>query len=185
MTDLKLEPVRASQLDSQIARLGRARLMRHSSGLHLQADAPLELAMRVMALVGIRCTVVAQMPQVPVLLRPAIGFDLSPVDRSAGAFDVVEVQAVSLGDATRSLIRRRAGWLPIPRRDRERCRALLHGEDVILAWRRTVWCAAASFRDVRRQARLRPIVFDRGAIERNRPRWIYASEGALTRWAMT
>jgi hypothetical protein len=184
MTDLHLEPLRASHLDTQIVRLGRARLIRTSSGLHLHVEASVELAIRVMACIGIRCTAISDLPPVPNTLRPSIAFDLSPIDRSAGAVDVVDVHAVPLAEATRALVRRRIRWVPISRMDRGRCRALLHEEDVWLAWRRTVWCAAPSLREIRRQARLRPVVFDRGAIEHNRERWTFASEGALTRWAL-
>ena len=63
------------------------------------------------------------------------------------------------------------------------CLRLLREEDVVLGWRRIVWCSVTSVRAVRARVRSRPVVFDRAAVERQPLRWSYASEGAIQRWA--
>jgi hypothetical protein len=118
-----------------------------------------------------------------VALRPAIAFDLVPLDAAFQAIDVVELRQISLGEASATLMRRRLPWLRSPRAARDACRRLLRDEDAILGWRRTVWCSVTSLRAARSRVRLRPVVFDRSALERHPLRWTYVGDGAIERWA--
>jgi hypothetical protein len=99
------------------------------------------------------------------------------------AMDIVELHRIELGEATRTLMHRRLRLLPPNRGTRDVCRRLLRGEDAVLGWRRVVWCSLGALRAARGRARLRPVVFDRTAVERAPLRWTYVGVGAVERWA--
>jgi len=60
---------------------------------------------------------------------------------------------------------------------------LLREEDTVIGWRRIVWCSVAAMRAARARIRLRPVVFDRAALDRPALRWTYARDGAIECWA--
>jgi hypothetical protein len=184
-TILRLEAVRRTALDARLASLGGGTLTHAASITYLDIDRSIDDAAYQLALAGIRVT---QCPDVPVPaadLRPAIAFDLAPLDESLRAIDIVEVRPIPLSDASAALMHRRVAWLSNSRAARDACRRLLRDEDAVLGWRRTVWCSIASMRGARKRFGLRPVVFDRAAVQRNPFRWTYVSESALERWAFT
>jgi hypothetical protein len=80
-------------------------------------------------------------------------------------------------------MRRRLLWLPSSRAGRGACLRLLREEDTVIGWRRIMWCSVAAMRVARARIRLRPVVFDRAAVDRHTLRWIFARERAIERWA--
>jgi hypothetical protein len=95
------------------------------------------------------------------------------------------VRRLHLGEATAQILRRRlaAFRAPSPAAQR-RCRGLLTGEDALFAWERRAWVDRARLRALRSRSSLRPVVFDRGALERDERRGrSFASDGALAAWA--
>jgi hypothetical protein len=99
------------------------------------------------------------------------------------ATDVIELRTIPLSDASAVLMRRHVPWLPSSRAARDACRRLLRDEDAVMGWRRIVWCSVASFRAARARTRLRPVVFDRAAVEGQPLRWTYVSAHAIEDWA--
>ena len=182
-TSLRLEALRRAAFDSSLAQLGGGRLTRTDGATYLETDLHLGEATYRLALAGVRVTRCERVPVPAAGLRPAIGLDLTPLDGSAAAIDVIEVRSVSLGDASAALLRRRVPWLPGANAARSACRQLLREEDAVLTWRRVIWCSIASMRDARSRCRLRPVVVDLAALDRHPPRWTYAGEGAIERWA--
>ncbi len=180
---VRLEAVRATAFDGQLARLGSGKLTRAAEGTYLETERGLDAALCQLSLAGVRVTPCAGVPVAAKELRPSIAFDLTPLDDALGAIDVIELRQVSLGEASAVLMRQRLPWLRPSRAARNRCRRLLRDEDAILAWRRIVWCSVASLRRARVRVRLRPVVFDHGAANRQPLRWTYASDGAIERWA--
>jgi hypothetical protein len=66
---------------------------------------------------------------------------------------------------------------------REHARGLLRGDDALLAWGRQAWAARDALRTRVARRSLRPVIFDRSAIERtDLDGRTLASAGALTRW---
>jgi hypothetical protein len=181
-TSLRLEALRCAAFDSCLAHLGGGRLTRVDGATYLES-LHLEEATYRLALAGVRVTRCERVPAPAAGLRPAIGLDLTPLDRSVAALDVIEVRSVSLSDASATLMRRRMPWLRAANAARIACRQLLREEDAVLTWRRVLWCSIASLRDARSRCRIRPIVFDHAALDRHPPRWTYAGEGAIERWA--
>ncbi|MBI3521800.1 MAG: hypothetical protein HY071_01715, partial [Chloroflexi bacterium] len=98
--------------------------------------------------------------------------------------DVVWLEPVPLSRASWLALRRPfAPRVPVTRRARERCRALLHGHERLFLWDRRVWLDRGAYRDRDVRAILRPIVFDTAAVEHARPSGTVArSSGALARW---
>jgi hypothetical protein len=184
-TAFRLEAVRPTALDARLARLGGGTLTRAAAVTYLEIDRGIEDATHQLALAGVRITRCSGAPVPGTGQRPAIAFDLAPLDESLQAIDVVELRQISLGDASAALLHRRLAWLSSSRAARDACLRLLRDEDAVLGWRRTVWCPVSSLRLARKRFGLRPVVFDQGAIERHPPRWTYVSEGAVERWAFT
>lgn len=182
-TTLRLEAVRRTAFDAHLARLGGGRLTRAGSRTYLESDIGIESAGHVLALAGIRVAHCGGPPTPAPALRRAVVFDLVPLDEAIEAIDVVEVREIPLGEASAGLMRRRVPWLRRSSAKEAACRRLLRDEDAVLGWRRIVWCSIPSMREARRRVRLRPVVFDATGIERAAMKWIYASEGAIERWA--
>jgi len=182
-TTLQLEAVRRTGLDDRLARLGGGTLTHAASITYLDCDREIDDATYQLALAGIRVTKCAGVPVPAAGLRPAIAFDLVPLDESLLAIDVVELQPIPLGAASVALMHRRLHLLSSSRAARDVCRRLLRDEDAVLGWRRTVWCSVSSLRVARKRFGLRPVVFDHSAIERRPLRWTYVSERAVERWA--
>ncbi len=149
---------------------------------YLESDREVEVATHQLALAGVGCSW-SSVPAPGTGLRPAIALDLEPVDVALGAVDVVEIRRIPLSDATAALMRRRLPWVRGSQASRDSCLRLLREEDAVLGWRRIVWCSVGGLRVARARVRLRPVVFDRAAVDRQALRWTYASAGAIERWA--
>ena len=120
----------------------------------------------------------------PAGMHPAIARDLTPLSDVPPALDLVDVRRLTLGLATEEALARRWRRVRGPSRpQRERCRALLRGQDVAFAWRRRAWTTRAAFRAPVSRRVLRPVVFDRDAFaslgDEGR---VLASDGLLGRW---
>lgn len=161
-----------------------ARLSRAGGSLWVYvAAADRNALVRDLALAGL-----GAIPDDPPLTRsgdvPAIGNSLRPV--SELALDVLILRRIPLSEATRRALGARfARSVPTVRRRRhEDCRALLSGADEQAWWERRAWLGASDLRRAGARATLRPIVFDRAALDRSRPGGVIrASDGAITRWA--
>ncbi len=182
-TMVRLEAVRPTGFDAALARLGGGRLTRAAGRTYLESDRATANATCHLALAGVRATPSASIPAAATRLRPAIALDLVPLDDAIDAVDVLELQRIPLSDTTAALMHRRLPWLRRPRATRATCLRLLREDDAVIGWRRIVWCSVASMRVARERVRLRPVVFDRAAVERQPLRWAYVSEGAMGRWA--
>lgn len=182
-TTLRLEAVRFVAFDCRLARLGGGRLTRAALGTYLEIDRGIEDVTHELAMAGVGVTRCDRVPGLETGLRPAIAFDLMPLGEGVQAIDVVEVRPIPLSDASAALMRRRLPWLGGSRHSREACRRLLRDEDAVLGWRRTVWCSVASLRLARARVRLRPVVFDRAAVESRALQWAYVNDGAIEHWA--
>ncbi|MGH2492678.1 MAG: hypothetical protein ACRDF9_14365 [Candidatus Limnocylindria bacterium] len=175
--------MRHTGFDACLANLGGGRLTRSASVTYLETSREIGEATYQLALAGIRAAPRVTIPGLTTSQRPAIALDLVPLDGAFPAIDVVEVRWIPLSDASAALMRRRLPWLRSARPARDACRRLLREEDAVLAWRRIVWCSVASMREARSRVRIRPVVFDRAAVERHPLRWTYVSDGAIERWA--
>ena len=184
-TTLRLEPVRRTAFDAHLAQLGGGKLTRAAAFTYLESDRRIGDATHQLALAGIRVAPCSSVPGPASGFRPAIGLDLVPLDEAFQAVDVVELRRIPLGDASAKLMHRRLPWLRARCAARDACLRLLRDEDAVLGWRRIVWCSVASMRAARARVRLRPVVFDRAAVERHPLRWTYVSDGAIERWAFT
>ena len=183
-TTLRLDAVRQSAFDARLAQLGGGRLTRAAGVTYLESDRDVEDASHRLALAGVRGSW-ASVPSASTGLRPAIALHLEPLDAAIGAIDVVELMPIPLSEASAALMHRRLPWLRRSRATRDACLRLLREEDAVIGWRRIVWCSVAAIRTARARARLRPVVFDRAAVDRQTLRWTYASAGAIERWAFT
>lgn len=182
---LRLEAVRRTKFDAHLERLGSGKLTRAAAVTYLETERGIDAATYQLALAGIRVTRCTGVPAAAEALRPSIAFDLTPLDDAFGAIDVIELRRIPLSEASAVLMRHRLPWLGTSRAARDTCRRLLRGEDAILGWRRIVWCSVASLRAARARVRLRPVVFDHTAVDRQSLRWTYVSDGAIERWAFT
>jgi hypothetical protein len=185
VTVLRLRPVAGSDLDRAMAVVEGATLVRSDAGAFIEVPvADAGRLVRALAFVGIAATSCDADLSVPRALRPAVGRDLAPLASGAVSCDMVRIRRLTLGEATRELLRRRFGGLAAPTEAaRQRVRAVLRGEDVVLAWSRQGWATADALRTPRVRASLRPVVFDRGALERSDlPGRTLASAGSLSRW---
>ena len=181
-TTLRLEAVSRSGFDARLAHLGNGRLTRTSGVTYLESDRRVEEAIQQLALAGIRSSLSA-VPSRQTALRPAIAAHLEPLDAAVEAIDVVEVRCISLGDAIAALMHRRLLWLRGSRVARDACLRLLREEDAVMGWRRVVWCSVSALRLAQARGRLRPVVFDRAAVDRQDLRWTYVSAESIGSWA--
>jgi len=180
---LRLEAIGRTAFDARLARLGGGRLTRTGAAAYLQSDRDTDALTRELAFAGVRVAPCSRVPANVSGLRRAIAFDLAPLDDALQVVDVVELRPISLSDASAVLMHRRIPWLQVRHQARDACLRLLREEDAILGWRRIVWCSVASLRAARARIRLRPVVFDTAAVERQPLRWTYVNEGAIERWA--
>lgn len=180
-----LESVNRTAFDSRLARLGAGKLTRAANATFLESDCAVDHVTIQLASAGVRAASCAVIPAPAPGMRPAICFDLAPLRDHTQAIDVVEFRPIALSDASAALIRQRVPWQRGSRASRDACRRLLHEEDAVLGWRRVVWAPITVLRTARGTVRLRPVVFDRAAIERQPWRWAYASHGAVGLWAFT
>jgi hypothetical protein len=185
VTILRLEALVGASVDRAIAAVETATLMRRPDGAFMEVpDAQIGLVLRGLAFAGVR----AEMGEVDLAvsraLLPAVGRDLSPLAKGLVACDVVRVRRLTLGQATRELLRRPALGLGRPGEPaRTSARALLRCEDALLAWARQAWATRDALRTRAVRRSLRPVIFDREALTRADLRGrTLASAGALTRW---
>jgi hypothetical protein len=183
-TTLRLDAVRRSAFDVRLAQLGGGRLTRAAGITYLESDCDAEDATHRLAFAGIRCSW-SSVPSPASGFRPAIAHHLEPLDAVVGAIDVVEHRPIPLSEASAALMHRRLPWARRSRATLDACLRLLREEDAVIGWRRIVWCSVASMRMARARTRLRPVVFDRAAVDRQTLRWTYVSAGAIERWAFT
>jgi hypothetical protein len=181
-TTLRLEAVRRTAFDARLAQLGGGKLTRAAGATYLESDRDVEEAAYQLALAGIRVSW-SSVPGLVAGLRPAIALDLEPLDAALGAVDVIEFTRIPLSEATAALMHRRLPWLRCSQPKRVVCLRLLREEDAVIGWRRITWCSVAALRVARARARLRPVVFDRAAVDGRALRWTYARDGAIERWA--
>jgi hypothetical protein len=181
-TALRIEAVSRSGFDARLAQLGSGRLTRTAGVTYLESDGDVADAIHQLALAGVRSSR-SSVPSLETGLRPAIVPHLKPLDPALDAVDVLEVRPISLGAASGALMRRRLPWLRGSRLTRDACLRLLREDDAVIGWRRIVWCSIAALRVIRTHVRVRPIVFDRAAVDRQELRWTYVSDGAIERWA--
>lgn len=186
MTVLRLVALAGNGVDDALAAIAGAVLARRERDAYAEvALADVERAARALALAGIR----AEPCQVDLAPAPglvlAVGRDLAPLPGEAVPLDVVHVRRLDPAEATREVMSRRwYGLLPPTAAARERCRSLLRGQEVTLAWRRRAWLRHSALRSGEVRRSLRPVVFDRGAAGADlslAPR-ISSRDGALGRW---
>ena len=180
---MRLEAVTRAGFDARLARLDGGRLTRAAGVIYLETGRPFEDVRRDLALAGVRATRCDDVPAPAVGQRASLVLDLTPLADTTPTLDIVDVRSVPLGQALSVLSRRRPPFFRSSQAARTSCRRLLREEDEVLAWRRVIWCSLASLRGVRRHVPVRPIVFDRTALQRHAPRWSYVSAGELERWA--
>ncbi|MEK6619566.1 MAG: hypothetical protein AABZ26_01170 [Chloroflexota bacterium] len=186
MTLLLLERTLQRDIDLALTAVERATLSRTAEGIFIEVPfVDTARLSRALAFVGVRVSTADVDLLPPPELIPATSDALEPLALGAIALDVVRIRRVSLGDATRQVLARRWPWLrAASATSRTRCRALLDGTDAVVAWDRRAWGRRSQLRDRRVRAVLRPIVFDRGALEGDVPRHrAFATSGAITRWA--
>jgi hypothetical protein len=179
---LKVEGGSSADLDEHIAQLSWVRLLRGDAGLHLECAAMDALrAIALLARAGARGTPVQLVSSLSSDLVPAIMSDLGPVSLP-GAIDSVALRPLDLGEATARLMGGPPRSILRPRRDDGRVRAILRAEDRVVAWRRVVWARPSVLRS-RALRGARPVVFDRGAVERAAERYTLVRAGEIGRWA--
>ena len=168
-------------LDTHIAQLGWARLVRSDTGLVLECA--VEDALRATALLaraGVRGVAAERAPSISGELVPAIMSDLGPVVMT-GTIDSVTLRPLDLGEATARLMSGRRALLR-RRRDDGGVRAILRDEDRLIAWRRVLWARPSVLRS-RDLRGARPVIFERGALERIAERYPFRRVGEVGRWA--
>lgn len=183
-TTLRLDAVRRTAVDGRLAQLGGGRMTRAGGVTYLESDRDVEDATHRLALAGIRCSW-SSVPGPGTGLRPAIALHLEPLDVALGAIDIVELRPIPLSEASAALMRRRLPWVRRSEATLNTCLRLLREEDAVIGWRRIVWCSVAAIRRAGARTRLRPVVFDRAALDRQALRWTYVSAGAIERWAFS
>jgi hypothetical protein len=183
VTVLRLERRAPGRCEPALAAVDEVSLIRSADGTFAELAADVApLLVRALAFVGVAATPCASLPGPRADLHPAIGRDLSPLQRGSVALDIVRIRRIPLPIATRDLMRREwLGLRPPSRAARDRCRALLRGADTAILWIRTAWATAGALRAPTIRAALRPAVFERPTAQT--PRNVtYASDGLLERW---
>jgi len=178
-----LESVNRTAFDARLASLGAGKITRAATATFLESDCAVAHTTFQLASAGVRAASCSVTPAPGPGMRAAVCFDLAPLRDRTGAIDVVEFRPIALSEASGALLRQRVLWRRGSRASRDACRRLLHEEDAVLGWRRVVWAPIAVLRSARATVRLRPVVFDRAAIERQPWCWAYASHGAIGLWA--
>ena len=162
MIALRLEGMAGTRLAPALSRLGHVTFARSRGSSYAQVSAAqAREAIRAFALVGIACGPCDEdLAPRPGILR-ARGLDLSPLPSGTVDLDIVRIDRLPLGAATREVLRPRlCGLLPPSAASRARCRALLRGDDVIFGWSRESWASRAVLRARPIRRVLRPVVFD-------------------------
>jgi hypothetical protein len=176
---MRLAPLGAGDFDAAVCLLPTARFIRLDRATFLECLSELEDDARVLlARAGVGTGACERLPDAPAHLIPARAAHLDPV-LIPGAVDSLVVRVLGMGEAADRLRQRRA--LGRGRFDVDRVRAVLRGDDRLIAWRRVLWADRAAFRTRSLQG-IRPVVFDRDGIDDGVERWTPAGAGALARW---
>lgn len=176
---LRVEHVRRGELDAVLWELRSARLERRPEGMFVECDDEPAGAMPRILRAGMRARPSGPAPGRAGLVAAVVG-DLEP-RAAAGIVDRISIRALDAGEATLRLRRSRfAGWRR-GRYPRERVRDLLHDEERMYGWTRHIWASASVFRSGALRG-VRPIVFDRGALERGVERYAFVRDGLVARW---
>ncbi len=177
---------RTGDIDSAIAVARSVRLLAAEDALYVEvAPARAAALIRALAYAGIAVADAPEAPAPDPTAVPASADRLDPLPRGTRALDVVWIEAVSLAAATRHalgppILR----WLPPYESRRARCRALLRSEEQLLAWERRAWISRADLADPRVRRVVRPIVFDRAALQpQARSHLCRRDSGEISRWA--
>ncbi len=184
MTILRLDRRGDGHLDLALAAIDAVTLARTPAGAFAEVPhADVQGLTRALALAGVAAVPCEASLEPAPGLHPAAGRDLSPLIAGAVALDLVRLRRLPLAESTREALRRDwHGLRPPSREGRERCRSLLRGEDAAFAWTRQAWATAAALRTRTVRAVLRPIVFDRAALERASEGRTYGRDGLLGKW---
>jgi hypothetical protein len=176
---LTVEPVLPARVDELLSELAWIRLSRLDGLLTAEcAEIDRERAAYLLARAGTRTRPADAAHARPAGSLPAsLAGGLAPV-AVPGVLDVVDIRAVLAGEATRCLARRRWPWQR--RGEQARVRAVLRGDDRLLAFRRLIWATPARLRSGALRA-ARPFVFDRSAHSAPE-RFALGADDELTRW---
>lgn len=186
MTVLRLEPVAGTALERGAAVVDEVTFVRRADGCFAQVRSyDASRMVRALAYAGIDARESTSDLSAPRDHLPAVADDLAPAPMALVTCDIVRVRRLHLGEATAEVLRRRLAAFHAPSAAAQaRCRLLLEGEEALFAWERHGWVERARLRALRSRSSLRPIVFDRGALERDERRGrSFASDGALAAWA--
>jgi hypothetical protein len=183
---LRLIPVGAGDMDGALSALPSARLVRAAEGVFLCGAVESAADARVLlARAGVAVEPCLAAPEPLPGWLPARAPDLVPVPRT-GTVDALELRPLGTGEATARLLHRgsisrllRFG----PRPDVAPVRAVLHGEDRLIGWRRVLWVDRALFRTSALHG-VRPIFFDRASVARAEERLVFSGSGAIARWIL-
>jgi len=179
---LRVIPLANGDLDSVLATLLAVRMVRADGDIFLTcAPAHAEAARTLLARAGARAEPCDAAPAPAPGLLPARPSDLAPI-AIGGLLDIVTTRTLAAGEAAARL--RRRDLLRRSRPDAARVRAVLHGDDRLVGWRRVIWAERALFRAPELRG-IRPIVFDHDAVAGGDERWTLASAGHLGGWLRT
>lgn len=187
---LQVDASEVRRFDVQITQLAWTRLERAGTRLVLEcADDDVERAMVLLARSGARAMPIEPEAAPMSGLVPALVHDLAPRD-VPGIVDRVSVRRIDLGEATARLgsaerwhIAVERWQVSVRRRDPAPLRALLRGRERLFGWRRVLWARPALLRS-RVLPGVRPVIFDREAIDRTEERLSFVLADELTRWAI-
>lgn len=185
MTVLRLDPLHGARVDAALAAVEAVVLARRPDGRYAEVDlAEVAPFVRALAFAGIAAAPCDADLVAPAGAIVAIGRDLEPLPQALLAADVIRIRRLALGEATAELLRKRMrGLRAASAAARDRCRGLLRGDDVVLAWSRRAWGTRAAVRGRAARSRLRPVVFDPAAAARaDLPGRAFARDGAIGRW---
>ncbi len=180
---LRVDASEVRRFDAQITQLAWTRLERAGTRLVLEcADDDVERAMILLARAGARAIPIEPEAAPMSGLVPALVHDLAPRD-VPGIVDRVTVRRIDLGEATARLGSAERWRISVRRRDPAPLRALLRGQERLFGWRRVLWARPALLRS-RAVRGVRPVIFDREAIDRTEERHSFVHADELTRWAL-
>lgn len=161
MTVLRLTALSWGRVDAALMAVDRVVLARRDHAAYADVAAvTLAPFVRALALAGVRAEPCAADLAAPPGALFARGRDLVPLPAGALALDLVRLERVPLGRATRELLRPRWSGILRPGDDaRERCRQLLRCQRVTFEWSRTAWGARGALRSAQGRRSLRPALF--------------------------
>lgn len=173
---LRLERIALQDVDRHIAEIGALRLVRTDAGLWMEIAADtMPRAVAMLGRAGLRAVLIDVTLPTTRGLVPGIVTHLEPLGASR-VIDTLMLRSLDEGEATARLARRSL-FRRQPHRDR--IGGILRGSDRAFVWRRAVYAAPKTIRALRG---VRPIVFDRGALERAEEQLAFAGLKALTGW---